>query len=218
MIKTRVLLFYKPFGVPSTFTDDLGRATLKAYIPVEGVYSAGRLDLDSEGLLVLTDDGDLIHRLTDPLHNLPKTYLVQVEGTVTPDALSKLERGIEIQGYLTRRCRVMQIGAPDLPEREKPVTPHGPTAWLRMEIEEGKKRQIRHMTAAVGLPTLRLIRVAMGSLHLGELKPGEYRELDEQEILRLKEALKKASSSGRGAGSPSQSMRKPPFRPNRGGN
>ncbi len=215
MIKSRVLLFYKPFGVPSTFTDELGRATLKSYIPVEGVYSAGRLDLDSEGLLVLTDDGDLIHRLTDPLHHLPKTYLVQVEGVVTPTALAQLERGVEIQGYTTRRCRVMEILAPSLPEREKPVTPHGPTAWLRMEIEEGKKRQIRHMTAAVGLPTLRLIRVAVGMLHLGELKPGEYRELGEQETLRLKEALKKASSSTRAAGGPVSTVRKST---NRGGN
>jgi len=215
MIKSRVLLFYKPFGVPSTFTDELGRATLKAYIPVEEVYSAGRLDLDSEGLLVLTDDGDLIHRLTDPLHHLPKTYLVQVEGVVTADALATLERGVVIQGYRTRRCRVMKIAAPELPERDKPVTPHGPTAWLRMEIEEGKKRQIRHMTAAVGLPTLRLIRVAVGALHLGELKPGEYRELSEQETLHLKDALKKTPSSVRSAGGPAQIKRKPV---NRGGN
>ncbi len=189
MINNRILLFYKPYGIPSTFTDELGRETLKNYIPVEGVYSAGRLDLDSEGLLVLTNDGSLIHRLTDPQHHLRKTYLVQIEGEANPDAVVRLQSGIEIQGYRTQRCRVLVIPEPNLPPRSKPVTPHGPTSWLRIELEEGKKRQIRHMTAAVGLPTLRLIRIAMGPLHLGELKPGEWRDLPFDEVERMYQAL-----------------------------
>jgi 23S rRNA pseudouridine2457 synthase len=197
MSEYHVLLFNKPFGVPSTFTDELGRATLKAYIPVDGVYSAGRLDLESEGLLVLTDDRDLLRRLTDPAYPLPTTYLVQVEGTITPDALAQLERGVELQGQRTNRCRVMAIAEPNLPPRSKPVTPHGPTHWLRLELVEGKKRQIRQMTAAVGLPTLRLIQVAVGPLHLGELKSGEWRELSDEEIRRLRDVLKKAAATSR---------------------
>jgi 23S rRNA pseudouridine2457 synthase len=216
MINSRVILFYKPFGIPSTFTDELGRETLKAYIPVEGVYSAGRLDLDSEGLLILTDDGDLIHRLTDPIHHLPKTYLVQVEGTVTAEAIATLQGGVKIQDYITRRCKVMEVPLPNLPERSKPVTPHGPTAWLRMEIEEGKKRQIRHMTASVGLPTLRIVRVSVGRLHLGDLKPGEWRQLDNTEVRQLKDSfLNKTSSSTSKAGGKES---KPRSATNRGGN
>ena len=149
------------------------------------------MDLDSEGLLVLSDDGELIHRLTEPGHHLPKTYLVQVEGSVTQEAIAQLQRGVDIHGYHTQRCRVLPIPEPDFPPRSKPITPHGPTSWLRIELEEGKKRQIRHMTAAVGLPTLRLVRVAIGPLHLGELKPGEWRELDQEEKDRLELALRK---------------------------
>jgi 23S rRNA pseudouridine2457 synthase len=218
MINSRVILFYKPYGIPSTFTDELGRETLKAYIPVEGVYSAGRLDLDSEGLLVLTDDGDLIHHLTDPIHHLPKTYLVQVEGNVNADALATLQSGVKVQDYVTRRCKVIEIPMPDLPERSKPVTPHGPTAWLRMEIEEGKKRQIRHMTAAVGLPTLRIIRISIGRLHLGELKPGEWRQLTSSEISELKDNLNKTSSSAKGTGKAGGKVTKPGRATSRGGN
>lgn len=187
----RILLFNKPYGIPSTFTDELGRETLKAYIPVEGVYSAGRLDLDSEGLLLLTDDGELIHKLTDPLHHIPKTYLVQVEGLVSADAVRRLEQGVTIQGYQTRPCRVTPSPEPQLPPRAKPITPHGPTAWLRFEISEGKKRQIRHMTAAVGLPTLRIVRVAIGPLQLAELAPGQWREMTPSEEKLLRSALQR---------------------------
>ena len=214
-IKTRVILFNKPYGIPSTFTDELGRETLKAYIPVEGVYAAGRLDLDSEGLLVLTDNGSLNHRLTDPILHLPKTYLVQVEGTVTADMLSALQSGVMIQGVATRRCKVMEVPTPDLPDRSKPVTPHGLTTWLRVEIEEGRKRQIRHMTAAVGLPTLRIVRIAMGRLHLGELKPGEWRLLTDDEIRLLNDSLNKTSSPAHGAGGKVNHSHKTT---NRGGN
>jgi 23S rRNA pseudouridine2457 synthase len=187
----RYILFNKPYDVLSTFTDEEGRNTLKHYIDVPEVYSAGRLDRDSEGLLILTDDGTLIHRLTDPNQHLPKTYLVMLEGTLTSAALARLEQGIEIQGYKTRRCQVLPISDPQLPERSKPVTPHGPTFWVRMVLHEGKKRQIRHMTAAVGLPTLRLVRIAIGSIGIGTLKPGEWRDLTPAEVQGLTQLIGK---------------------------
>ncbi len=182
----KYLAFNKPYGVLSTFTDTLGRSTLKDYIDTPGVYSAGRLDRDSEGLLLLSDDGEFIHRLTDPNFHLPKTYLAQVEGLVTAEALAKLEGGVVIQGRRTQRCRVMQAPEPNLAPRDKPITPHGPISWLRIVLREGKKRQIRHMTAAVGLFTLRILRVAIGSLTLEDLAPGQWRELGQAEIEMLK--------------------------------
>jgi 23S rRNA pseudouridine2457 synthase len=182
----RYLLFNKPYGVLSQFTDAAGRLTLKEYIDVPGVYAAGRLDYDSEGLLLLTDDGGLIRRLTDPRFHLPKTYLVQVEGLVTPEAIQKLETGLLIQGYHTRPCQAQAIPEPDLPPRPKPITPHAPTCWLRIVLHEGKKRQVRHMTAAVGLPTLRLVRLAIGPLELGSLQPGQWRALRGEEVTGLR--------------------------------
>jgi len=186
----RYLIFNKPYGVVSAFTDSEGHPTLKDYIPVPGVYPAGRLDRDSEGLLFLSDDGDLIHRLTDPRFEHPKTYLVQVEGEVSDEALGRLMIGVVVKGKPTRRCRAMIIPEPDLPERPKAVTPHGPTTWLRLVLTEGRKRQIRHMTAAVGHPTLRLVRVAIGDIHLGELRPGEWRELSADEVNALRTSLR----------------------------
>ncbi len=181
----RTIVFYKPFDVLSNFTDPEGRNTLLDYINIPGVYAAGRLDRDSEGLLLLSNDGALIHHLTDPRFHLPKTYYAQVEGDVTPEALDALRRGVEIQGYRTRPAKVKEIPAPALPPRSKPITPHGPVHWLEIEISEGKKRQVRHMTAAVGLPTLRLLRVAIGSIRLGDLQPGEWRNLTREELLSL---------------------------------
>ena len=182
----RYLAFFKPYGIPSTFTDEKERETLKKFIPIENIYAAGRLDLASEGLLILTDDGGLIHRLTDPDHHLPKTYLVQVEGEMTDDALARLESGLVLDGIKTRRCRAMRIPEPALPERSKPVTPHAPTSWLRIELKEGKKHQIRRMTALVGFPTLRLVRIAIGPVSLGEMNPGEWRELSTSELALLR--------------------------------
>jgi 23S rRNA pseudouridine2457 synthase len=182
----KYLAFNKPFDVLSTFTDAEGRPTLKNYIDIPGIYSAGRLDRDSEGLLLLSDDGEFIHRLTDPNFHLPKTYLVQVEGLVTAEALVQLERGVDIPGGHTQRCQILRVPEPDLPPRSKPITPHGPVSWLRIVLHEGKKRQIRHMTAAVGLFTLRLVRIAIGSLNMGSLAPGQWRELERAEIDRLK--------------------------------
>jgi 23S rRNA pseudouridine2457 synthase len=178
--------FHKPDGVLTAFTDPGGRKTLKAYIDVAGIYPAGRLDMDSEGLLILTNDGSLAHRLTDPAFEHPKTYLVQVEGIPQPGALAKLAAGVVVKGRKTRRCQVMVVPDPQLPPRPRAVTPHGPTAWLRIVLREGMKRQIRHMTAAVGLPTLRLVRIAIGPVSLGNLQPGEWRYLTLAEVQSLR--------------------------------
>lgn len=181
------LVFNKPYGVLSQFTDEgTGYPVLKQYIDVPDVYAAGRLDRDSEGLLLLTDDGKLIKRLTDPKHHIEKTYWVMVEGDPTPEKLTQLERGIQLKNYVSLPCKVRLIPAPNLLPRPKPVTPHGPTAWIEIKLREGKNRQIRHMTAAVGLFTLRLVRVAIGPIQLGDLGVGEWRELTREEINLLK--------------------------------
>jgi len=183
----RTILFNKPYGVLSQFTDEgTGHPTLKKFIDVPDVYAAGRLDRDSEGLLLLTDDGALLKRLTDPKHHIEKTYWVMVEGDPMPEKLSQLENGIQLRGYLTLPAKALLLPSPSLPPRPKPLTPHGPTAWIEIKLREGKKRQVRHMTAAVGLFTLRLVRVAIGKLQLGNLKPGEWRELTRDELTSLK--------------------------------
>ena len=179
----RTILFNKPYGVLSQFTDEgTGHPTLKRFIDVPGVYAAGRLDRDSEGLLLLTDDGSLVKKLTDPKHHVEKTYWVMVEGDPEPQKLTRLENGIQLKGYSTLPAKVRLIPDPNLPPRTKPVTPHGPTAWIEIILREGKKRQIRHMTAAVGLFTLRLVRVAIGNVRLGDLQPGNWRDLSQHEI------------------------------------
>ncbi len=180
------LLFYKPDQVLSTFTDEAGRETLKTYIPFEGIYSAGRLDYDSEGLLVVTADGSLISRLTDPKNHVVKTYLAQVEGPCEVDKLRELEAGILLAGVRTLPCKVMQVDEPDLAPKRKPLTPHAPLSWLRIQIREGKKHQVRKMTAALGYPCLRLVRVAIGQIGVGDLQPGQWRELNPDEIALLK--------------------------------
>lgn len=190
----RYVIFYKPDGVLTAFTDLEGRETLKEYIPVPDIYPAGRLDLDSEGLLLLTDDGVLAHRVTDPRYDHPKTYLVQVEGIPQPGQLDRLESGVEIKGRRTRRCQAMVVEDPNLLPRRKPLTPHAETRWLRIVLREGMKRQVRHMTAAVGLPTLRLVRVAIGPLGLGELQPGDWRYLTSVEVKLLKEMTRAVST------------------------
>jgi len=182
----RYLALYKPYGVLSSFTDPEGRPTLKKYVDLPGVYAAGRLDYDSEGLLLLTNDGALIHQMTDPRFHLPKTYLVEVEGLITTEAISKLEQGVILQGERTRPCQALSIPEPALPLRSKPVTPHAPVSWLRIVLQEGKKRQIRHMTAAVGFPTLRIVRIAIGGIILEGLQPGQWRPLSADEANQLK--------------------------------
>ena len=180
------LIFHKPFEVLSTFTDEgTGHTTLKEFIPIPNVYAAGRLDYRSEGLLLLTDDGALINRLSDPRHHLEKTYYAQVEGTPTPEALTLLQKGMRLKDFTALPAKACFIPDPNLPPRTKPITPHGPTAWLEIRLREGKKHQVRQMTNAVGLPTLRLIRVAIGPLTLGPLQPGEWRRVTEDELKML---------------------------------
>lgn len=183
----RYIVFNKPYGVLSQFTDEgTGHPTLSLYINVPDVYAAGRLDRDSEGLLLLTDDGSLIKRLTDPKHHTEKTYWVMVEGDPTQDRLTQLERGVQLKEYRTLPAKTRLLPDPNLPPRPKPVTPHGSTSWIEIKLREGKKRQIRHMTAAVGLPTLRLVRVAIGRVKLGNLPSGAWRDLTQNEIGLLK--------------------------------
>ncbi len=177
-----LILFNKPFGVLCQFTDALGRPTLADYISQPGVYAAGRLDRDSEGLLVLTDDGALAHRLTDPRHKQSKTYLAEVEGVPTPATLDALRDGIELNDGLTLPAHIRTLDAPPawVWLRDPPVRLRKsiPTAWLELTIREGRNRQVRRMTAAVGLPTLRLIRIRIGEHALGDLLPGELRFVD----------------------------------------
>jgi 23S rRNA pseudouridine2457 synthase len=185
----RYLLFCKPYAVLSDFNDPEGRPTLAAFNLPPGVEPAGRLDADSEGLLFLTDDGRLAHALTDPRFKLPKTYFVQVENVPDAAALNKLRRGVLVKGELTAPAEVERLpAAPELPPRGVPVraNPTVPTAWLKIILREGKKRQIRHMTAAVGCPTLRLMRVAIGSLTLRGLAPGQWRDVTPDELAALR--------------------------------
>lgn len=187
------LILNKPYGVLSCFTDEKMRPTLADYIVTPHVYAAGRLDLDSEGLLLLTADGDLAHRLTDPAFKLPKVYLVQVEGNPSPQDLEPLRKGVIIRGRTTRPAEFRILDeAPTLWERSVPIRFRKsiPTSWLEITISEGMNRQIRRMTAAVGFPTLRVVRTAIGSLQLGKLKPGESRALSEGEFAQLFEGFK----------------------------
>lgn len=184
----RYLILNKPYGVLCAFTDVEGRPTLADYVEVPGVYPAGRLDLDSEGLVLLTDDGWLIHRLGHPHYRHPKTYLVQVERIPDAQALAALRNGVIVKGRPTAPADVeLLAGEPALPPRPVPIRFRKtvPTAWLRLVLTEGRKRQVRHMTAAVGHPTLRLIRVAIGPLELGNLPPGRWRELTPEEVEAL---------------------------------
>lgn len=172
-----LLLFNKPYNVLSQFTDDAQRTTLRAYIDIPGIYPAGRLDYDSEGLLLLTDDGRLQHRIADPRHKLPKTYWVQVEGDINDAALEKLRRGVLLNDGMTCPASGRAISAPELWPRNPPIRVRKsiPDSWLELTIYEGRNRQVRRMTAAVGFPTLRLVRVRIGNWELGTLQPGESR-------------------------------------------
>jgi 23S rRNA pseudouridine2457 synthase len=189
----RYLIFFKPYNVLSDFVDAAGRPVLADYILTPGIEPAGRLDADSEGLMLLTDDGRLAHALTDPRSKLPKTYFVQVENVPDAKALTKLRRGVPVKGEMSAAAEVELLPAtPELPERAVPVrdNPTVPTAWLKIVLREGKKRQIRHMTAAVGYPTLRIVRVAIGPLTLRGLDPGQWRDLTPDELAALRRMLK----------------------------
>src|SRR5690606_30561625 len=175
----RLILLHKPFNVMSAFTDRDGRPTLADYVPVKGVYPAGRLDRDSEGLLLLTDDGALQARISEPRFHLPKTYLVQVEGIPSDDSLQQLRNGVQLNDGLTRPAEAQRIEAPALWPRQPPVRTRAsiPDCWISLTISEGRNRQVRRMTAAVGHPTLRLVRWRIGDWTLDGLAPGQWREL-----------------------------------------
>lgn len=194
---------HKPYGVLSQFSDRSAnpRPTLKDYISVPDVYPVGRLDQDSEGLLLLTNHGALQHRLSDPRYGHPRTYWVQVENIPHPQALEQLRRGVEIQGYRTKPAQVHLLAPqPELPPRNPPirVRQHIPTVWIAMTLTEGRNRQVRRMTAAVGFPTLRLIRVAIAQLTLDGLAPGAWRYLDPPEITALHKTLHRSPQSAIG--------------------
>ncbi len=177
---SRLILFNKPFGVLCQFSGDGTRPTLRDHVPVPGVYPAGRLDTDSEGLLLLTDDGRLQHRIADPRHKLAKTYLVQVEGAVDDAALGPLRSGLDLGDFVTRPCEARIIAEPEwLWPRDPPVRFRKtvPTSWLEIVLREGKNRQVRRMTARTGFPTLRLIRIAIGPWRLDGLAPGTWRSV-----------------------------------------
>lgn len=177
---SRLILLNKPFGCICQFSPSGERPTLAQWVPVPGVYPAGRLDTDSEGLLVLTDDGRLQARIADPRHKLEKGYWVQVEGVPEPAALELLRRGVDLGDFVTRPARVAVIAAPDgLWPRDPPIRVRRaiPTAWLDLRIGEGRNRQVRRMTARVGLPTLRLVRHRVGPWGLDGLLPGQWREV-----------------------------------------
>ncbi len=199
--RARVLALYKPYGHVSRFGDEAGHPGLASLVPVPDVYAAGRLDHDSEGLLLLTNDGALAHALTDPRRGHPRTYWVQVERIPDATALAALARGVMVQGHRTRPAQVRLLREPPpLPPRSVPIRfrKSVPTAWLELTLREGRNRQVRRMTAAVGHPTLRLVRSALGPLELVALglAPGEWRDLrrDEESLLR-----KSVSDRQRGA-------------------
>ena len=171
------VIFNKPYGVLCQYTDDLGRPTLKKYIPIKKIYSVGRLDMDTEGLLLLTDDGDLNHWMASPKNRMYKTYWAQIEGIPTPEQISQLKKGVVIDGRLTLPAKAKQIDEPDIWDRPKPIRfrKSVPTSWIELSIMEGQNHQVKRMTAAVGLPCLRLIRTSIGPILLGNLKPGEFK-------------------------------------------
>ncbi|MCI0709825.1 MAG: pseudouridine synthase [Chloroflexi bacterium] len=188
----RTIRFHKPYGVLTKFTDHEGRPTLSDYIDVPDIYAAGRLDKDSEGLLLLTDNNRLNHLLTDPKFDHPRTYLVQVEHVPDGKVLNQLREGVQLGDYKTRPAEVELVNEPEhLPPRDPPIRYRKsiPSAFLKMTLTEGKNRQVRRMTAAVGHPTLRLIRIAIGPITLDGLDVGEWQDLTPAEFRALKESV-----------------------------
>jgi 23S rRNA pseudouridine2457 synthase len=185
---SQIYLFNKPYGVLTQFTDSDGRPVLADYIDVPAIYPAGRLDKDSEGLLLLTDDGKLQQAISDPAYKLPKTYHVQVEGIPDNEAIEKLRKGVKLKDGMTRLAKVDRIEEPHgLWQRNPPIRYRASIqdCWLKITIREGRNRQVRRMTAAVGHPTLRLIRYAIGDLTVDGLQPGELKQLAEEEVKRV---------------------------------
>jgi len=188
----RLIALNKPYGVLCQFTDARGRPNLADYVPVPDVYPAGRLDRDSEGLLLLTDDGRLQHSITHPAARRWKRYLAQVEGCIDEAALARLRAGVSLGGKVTRPARARVVPSPGwLWPRHPPIRyrRHIPTVWLELQICEGRNRQVRRMTAAVGHPTLRLLRVAIGPIGLAGLLPGQWRDVDPRPLLARKPGI-----------------------------
>lgn len=205
----KLLLFNKPFQVMSQFSGDDGRATLADFIKMPAVYPAGRLDYDSEGLMLLTDDGQWQARISSPEFKTPKVYWAQVEGDIDPASLARLRAGIELKDGPARAISADKIAEPDLWPRTPPIRErkHIPTSWLALSIDEGRNRQVRRMTAAIGFPTLRLVRASIGDWSLGELQPGEYRL---EELPALPGAPKDRSHQNKTArGKPAKRRKKP---------
>jgi 23S rRNA pseudouridine2457 synthase len=201
-----IFIFNKPFQVMSQFTDSDGRATLADYIRIPAIYPAGRLDYDSEGLMILTGDGELQHQISHPRHKLRKTYWAQVEGEISDDALAQLRRGVMLKDGPTLPAHAERIAEPtSLWPRDPPVRYRAaiPTSWLSLQISEGRNRQVRRMTAAVGFPTLRLVRAAIGDWSVDNLAPGEHRKIT------LGDEFKRYAS-------PKKSAARPPFRKTKG--
>ena len=172
-----IIIFNKPYGVISQFSEHNIYDSLKDFIPIKNVYPAGRLDADSEGLVILTDNGQFQNRLSSPSNNIEKIYLAQVENIPKMEEIMRLEKGIQISSYVTKKSKVKLIEEPQLWERNPPIRKRKfiPTSWLEIKISEGKNRQVRKMTAAIGCPTLRLIRTTVGDYSLGNLQPGQYK-------------------------------------------
>ena len=178
-----VILFNKPYGVLSQFTPEAGHRALNEFGFPAGVYAAGRLDHDSEGALLLTDEGKLIKKLLDPKFEHPRTYLAQVDGQITQEAINQLKKGVNIKGYRTKPCQAEIVSPPEnLWDRVPPIRYRAniPTSWVKLTLIEGKNRQVRHMTAAIGFPTLRLIRIQIANIGLGALRPGEWKMVNER--------------------------------------
>ena len=196
-----LLLLNKPFGVMSQFRKEAGQLSLADYINITQIYPAGRLDKDSEGLLLLTNDGHLQHQISHPKHKQAKTYWVQVEGEITDAAITQLEQGVTLKDGPTRPATARRLVKPDIWPRDPPIRYRAniPTSWLELTIKEGRNRQVRRMTAAVGFPTLRLIRYQIGTWTLDGLQPGEWRMIDltPTQLEELQLARKPARHRGR---------------------